>query len=71
MAKLRLDATQIIEIAKFAKDLGINSGLPTSRPGVASRAESQNWEFEIVPGKGGRNGEKKLYTIPDYVTEEL
>ena len=71
MAKLRLDTTQIIEIAKFAKDLGINSGLPTSRPGVASRAESQNWEFEIVPGKGGKNGEKKLYTIPDYVTEEL
>ena len=61
----------IIEIAKFAKDLGINSGLPTSRPGVASRAESQNWEFEIVPGKGGKNGEKKLYTIPDYVIEEL
>ncbi|KPN71632.1 S24 family peptidase [Neisseria sp. 83E34] len=71
MAGFKLDIAQIIEISKKAKELGIASGLPSSKPGIADKAERENWTFELVPGKGGRGGMKKLYTIPRYIVEEL
>lgn len=71
MQSIRLDTSQIIEIAKKARELGIRTGLPTSRPGVSDKAERQKWDFSIVPGKGGRNGEKKIYTLPRYIVDIL
>lgn len=71
MAVLKLDTAQITEISKKAKELGINSELPSSKPGVADKAERERWEFEMVPSKGGRHGMKKLYTIPAYIVDTL
>lgn len=71
MTVLKLDTSQIIEIVKKSREMGISLNLPSSKPGIADRAERQGWKFEMVPGKGGRNGEKKLFTLPSYVFEEL
>lgn len=35
------------------------------------RAERQNWAYEEEPTQGGKNGLKRIYTLPSYVVEEL
>lgn len=71
MNSVKLSVAEIIEIAKAAKEQGIDSGLPRSKPGVADRAERQKWKFEIVAARGGKDGVKKVYTLPMEVIEEL
>ena len=71
MNTTKLSVAEIIEIAKSAKEQGIDPNLPSSKPGVADRAERENWKFEVVPAKGGKGGVKKIYTLPSYVVEEL
>ena len=64
MNTIKLSVAEIIEIAKNAKEQGIDPNLPSSKPGVADRAEREDWEFEVVPAKGGKGGVKKIYTLP-------
>ena len=45
--------------------------LPSSTRGIQYRADKENWEYEEVPTQGGKNGMKKVYTLPSYVVEEL
>ena len=45
--------------------------LPLTVRAIQYRAEKENWEFEEVPTQGGKNGLKKIYTLPTYVVEEL
>ena len=56
MNTTKLSVAEIIEIAKSAKEQGIDPNLPSSKPGVADRAERENWKFEVVPAKGGKGG---------------
>lgn len=69
--KIKLSVAEIADLADKAKKKGINSGLPATRAGVNKRVTAQGWESEDVPTAGGKNGFKKLYTIPTYVIEEL
>ena len=71
MDSVKLSVAEIIEIAKTAKEQGIDPNLPSSKPGVADRAERENWEFEVVPARGGKGGVKKVYTLPPHTVEEL
>lgn len=71
MTDVKLSIAEIIEIAKAAKKQGIDSGLPSSKPGVADRAEKQGWKFETAPARGGKNGVKKVYTLPPKTIAEL
>lgn len=45
--------------------------LPNSVRGIQYRVDKENWEYEEVPTQGGKNGVKKVYTLPDYVVDEL
>lgn len=47
------------------------SSLPNSARGIQYRADKENWDYEEVPTQGGKNGLKKVYTLPDYLIEEL
>ena len=69
--KIKLSVAEIADLANKAKKKGINSGLPATRAGVNRRVTKQGWESEDIPTAGGKNGFKKLYTIPSYIIEEL
>lgn len=69
--KIKLSVAEIADLADKAKKKGINSGLPATRAGVNRRVTKQGWESEDIPTVGGKNGFKKLYTIPSYIIEEL
>ena len=69
--KIKLSVAEIADLADKAKKKGINSGLPATRAGVNRRVTKQGWESEDIPTAGGKNGFKKLYTIPSYIIEEL
>jgi hypothetical protein len=69
--KIKLSVTEIAEFSKRAKELGIDTGLPTSRAGVNDKVSKSNWPFEHVSAKGGKDGTKKVYELPSYVIEEL
>ena len=62
------------ELVELAKQLVIKkSGLkiPTTAAGIAYRAEKENWDYEEVPTQGGKNGLKKIYTLPPLLIEEF
>ena len=62
------------ELVELSKQLVIKkSGLkiPTTAAGIAYRAEKENWDYEEVPTQGGKNGLKKIYTLPPLLIEEL
>lgn len=71
MSKVKLSVAEIIELAKNAKEQGIDPDLPSSKPGVIDRAERQEWEYELAPAKGGKSGMKKVYTLPEDVVSRL
>lgn len=45
--------------------------LPATVRAIQYRADKEKWEYEEVPTQGGKNGVKKVYTLPDYVVAEL
>lgn len=59
----------IAELLEWQKTYDLD--LPQSDRGLSKRAEREEWEYEIVKGKGGPAGEKKIYTLPSYIIEEL
>ncbi|MDO4434750.1 MAG: hypothetical protein Q4B82_09275, partial [Alysiella sp.] len=71
MNDIKLSVAEIIELSKTAKEQGIDPNLPSSKPGVIDKAEREEWDFEIVPAKGGRGGVKKVYTLPSETIEGL
>lgn len=70
-AVFKLSVAEIVDLVKKSNELGISSGLPSSKPGIMDRAERQNWDYEEEPTQGGKNGLKRIYTLPSYVVEEL
>ena len=69
--RYELSIQEIADFSNKLKDMGIISGLPSSKPGVTDRVQRENWPFTEVRGKGGKGGVKRIYTLPDYVIEEL
>ena len=67
----KLSVAEIVDLVRKSNELGIQSGLPSSKPGIMDRAERQNWAYEEEPTQGGKNGLKRIYTLPSYVVEEL
>lgn len=59
----------ISELAEWQKEYDLN--LPTTERGLAVRAKQEEWAYEQVAGRGGPGGVKKVYTLPDYVVDEL
>ena len=45
--------------------------LPLTVRAIQYRAEKENWDYEEVPTQGGKNGLKKIYTLPAYLIDEL
>lgn len=68
---MELSTQEIVDLVQYAREQGIEIDLPSSKGGVKKRAESKNWASRTVKGKGGRNGVKTLYTLPDEVVHEL
>ena len=46
-------------------------GLPTSGPGVRIRAKNEGWGFCEVKSKGGKNGFKTVYFVPESYRSSL
>ena len=45
--------------------------LPATSRGIALKIQREDWEFEEVAGKGGKGGIKRIYTLPDYLIDEI
>lgn len=45
--------------------------LPTTTAGMSLRAKNEDWLYSEVKGKGGKNGIKRIYQLPDYALNEL
>nr|WP_314486206.1 S24 family peptidase [uncultured Kingella sp.] len=45
--------------------------LPATSRGIALKIQRENWEFEEVAGKGGKGGVKRIYTLPEYLIDEI
>lgn len=62
---------ELVELARYFTESDSENRLPTTPAGIAYRADKENWEYEEVPTQGGKNGVKKVYTLPSYIIEEL
>ncbi|GAA8968072.1 hypothetical protein HpSP79_17350 [Helicobacter pylori] len=60
----------IAEIANLVTENRL-SGLPETVRGIQYRADKEDWSYKEVPTQGGKNGLKRIYTLPSYVVEEL
>ena len=60
----------ISEIQNLVSKNGLKS-LPLTVRAIQYRAEKENWDYEEVPTQGGKNGLKKIYTLPAYLIDEL
>lgn len=69
--KVKKSVAELIELAKALTEKNSSLKLPTTPAGIAYRADKENWDYEEVPTQGGKNGLKKVYTLPAYLIEEL
>lgn len=60
----------IDELVELRKKYGLTT-LPRSDRGITGKAKREKWANEQILGKGGPGGIKTIYSIPDYVIEEL
>ena len=68
---VKKSAAEIVELAKQLAKKNSSLKMPTTAAGLAYRVEKENWDYEEVPTQGGKNGLKKIYTLPVYLIEEL
>ena len=68
---VKKSAAEIVELAKQLAKKNSSLKMPTTAAGRAYRVEKENWDYEEVPTQGGKNGLKKIYTLPVYLIEEL
>ncbi len=45
--------------------------LPKTRESIHRKANTENWPYLEVRGKGGKGGIKRVYKLPDYVIAEI
>ena len=51
-------------------ELGLSS-LPATHPALNRRAKLESWLWKEIKAKGGKNGVRKEYILPDYALAEL
>ena len=68
---VKRSAAEIVELAKQLAKKNSSLKMPTTAAGLAYRVEKENWDYEEVPTQGGKNGLKKIYTLPAYLIDEL
>ena len=68
---VKKSAAEIVELAKQLAKKNSSLKMPTTAAGLAYRVEKENWDYEEVPTQGGKNGLKKIYTLPVYLIDEL
>ena len=68
---VKKSAAEIVKLAKQLAKKNSSLKMPTTAAGLAYRVEKENWDYEEVPTQGGKNGLKKIYTLPVYLIEEL
>lgn len=51
-------------------ELGLSS-LPSTHPALNRRAKLESWLWKEIKAKGGKNGVRKEYVLPDYAMAEL
>ena len=68
---VKKSAAEIVELAKQLAKKNSSLKMPTTAAGLAYRVEKENWDYEEVPTQGGKNGLKKIYTLPAYLIDEL
>ena len=51
-------------------ELGLSS-LPSTHPALNRRAKLESWLWKEIKAKGGKNGVRKEYILPDYALAEL
>ncbi|OSI09325.1 transcriptional regulator [Neisseria zoodegmatis] len=69
---IELGAYELHKLIEQLAEQGITlTSLPKSGPGIKLRAQSEQWASRVVPGKGGKGGNKTIYILPGYVIEEL
>lgn len=68
---VKKSAAELVELAKQLTEKNSKLKIPTTVAGIAYRVDKENWEYEEVPTQGGKNGLKKIYTLPSYIVEEL
>ena len=68
---MEYSAQEICDLVSQATAKQIHIDLPSSKSGVKIRAEKEGWKSRIVQGKGGRNGQKTVYSLPNDVIKEL
>ena len=59
----------IAELLEWQKEHHLD--LPATDRGIALKIQREDWEFEEVAGKGGKGGIKRIYTLPDYLIDEI
>ena len=68
---VKRSAAEIVELAKQLAKKNSSLKMPITAAGLAYRVEKENWDYEEVPTQGGKNGLKKIYTLPAYLIDEL
>ena len=68
---VKKSAAEIVELAKQLAKKNSSLKMPITAAGLAYRVEKENWDYEEVPTQGGKNGLKKIYTLPAYLIDEL
>ena len=60
----------IAEIYDFVGNFKLRS-LPATKRAIQYKVERESWPFQEAETQGGKGGVKRIYTLPDYVIEEL
>lgn len=69
--KVKKSVAELMALARELAEKNSSISLPTTAAGIQYRADKERWAFEKVPTQGGKNGLKKIYTLPEYVLAEL
>ena len=60
----------IAEIYDFVGNFKLRS-LPATKRAIQYKVERESWPFQEAETQGGKGGVKRIYTLPNYVIEEL
>ena len=63
--------SEIRDIVKRAEEQSVLLKIPGTAAGIDYRAKKEEWLFREVPTQGGKNGVKRVYTLPSYIIDEL
>ncbi|MFV2030554.1 S24 family peptidase [Neisseria sp. S1] len=68
---IHMSAADLLKVVNAASQKGIEIDLPRTAAGIAYRARSESWPYTLVDTQGGKDGKKRLYTLPRHVIEKF